>query len=41
MSSGDLLYDARSSNPVFCDNLEGWEEGQQGEDIGIPMADSS
>ena len=40
MSSGNLLYDAGSSNPVLCDNLEGWEEGQQGEDIGIPMVDS-
>ena len=23
--SGNLLHDAGSSNPEFCDNLEGWE----------------
>ena len=22
--SGNLLYDAERSNPVLCDNLEGW-----------------
>ena len=25
IASGDLLYDAGSSNSVLCDNLEGWE----------------
>ena len=24
MACGNLLYDAGSSNPVLCDNLEGW-----------------
>ena len=24
-ASRNLLYDARSSNSVFCDNLEGWD----------------
>ena len=24
MAGGNLLYDAGSSNPVLCDNLEGW-----------------
>ena len=23
--SGNLLYDPGSSNPVVCDNLEGWD----------------
>ena len=23
--SGNLLYDVGSSNPVLCDNLEGWD----------------
>ena len=46
MASGDLPYDARSSNPVLCDNLEGWDgvgdrwETQEGGDIHIPVADS-
>ena len=45
-SSGNWLYDARSSNPVFCDNVEGWNgtgggrEVQEGGEICIPMADS-
>ena len=45
-ASGNLLYDAGSSNLVLCDNLEGWDgeggerEVQEGGDIGIPMADS-
>ena len=46
MASGNLLYDARNSNLVFCENLEecvGWggrqEEVQEGEDTCIPMAD--
>ena len=38
-ASGNLLYDAGSSNQVLCDNLEGWEV-QEGGDIYIPMADS-
>ena len=25
VNSGNLLYDAGSSNPVLRDNLEGWE----------------
>ena len=42
-----LLYDAGSSYPVLCNNLDGWDavgDGmgvQEGGDIGIPMADSS
>ena len=45
-ASGNLLYDARHSNLVLCDNLAGWdgEDGgrkvQEGGDIGISMADS-
>ena len=45
-ASGNLLYDAGSSNLVLGDNLEGWDgeggerEVQEGGDIGIPMADS-
>ena len=46
MASGKLPYDAGSSDPVLCDNLEGWmgwevgEEAQEGGDICVPMADS-
>ena len=46
IASGNLLYDAGSSNPVLCDNLEGRDgvgngrEIQEGGDIHIPMADS-
>ena len=45
VGSGNLLYDAGSSNQVLCDNLEGWD----GEEVGvrfkregthIPMADA-
>ena len=25
IASGNLLYDARSSDQVLCDNLEGWD----------------
>ena len=45
-ASGNVLYDAGSSNLVLCDNLEGWDgegggtEVQEEGDIGIPMADS-
>ena len=45
-NSGNLLSDIRSSNPVFCDNVEGWDgveggrEVQEGGNICIPMADS-
>jgi len=41
-----LLYDAGSSNPVLCDNLEELDgvgderEVEEGEDICLPMADS-
>ena len=44
-ASGNLLYDAGSSNLVLCDNLEGWNgvgdgrEVQEGEDICTPVAD--
>ena len=42
----NILYDAGNSNPVLCDNLEGWDgvrnrkEAQEGGDICTPMADS-
>ena len=45
-AGGNLLCDAGSSNPVFCDNLEGWDEAggrrevQAGGDICMPVADS-
>ena len=45
-AGGNLLYDAGSSNSVFWDNLEGWDEVggvkevQEGGDIRIPVADS-
>ena len=41
IARGDSLYDAGSSDLVFCDNLEGWDgvgagrEGQEGEDMCI------
>ena len=42
----NVLYDAGNSNPVLCDNLEGWD-GQEVEgrfkkegDVYIPMAES-
>ena len=41
-----MLYDAGSSNPVLCDNLEGRDgvgsgrEIQEGGDVHIPMSDS-
>ena len=44
--SGNLLYEAGNSNPVLCDNLEGWDGvrggrgGQEGGDIYILMDDS-
>ena len=46
MASGNLLYDAGSSNRVRSDNPEGWDgigggrEVHEGVDICIPMADS-
>ena len=46
IASGNLLYDTRSSNPMFCDNLEGWDgvgggrEVQEGGNIYTPVTDS-
>ena len=46
IASLNLLYDAGSSNPVLCDNLDkwGWVEGKREVEKGgylyIPMADS-
>ena len=46
-ASGNLLYEAGSSNPVLrdnpvgCDRVGGRREVQKGGDICIPMADSS
>ena len=46
IASGNLLYDTGSSDPVLCDNLEGWggvgggRKDQEGEDICVPMTDS-
>ena len=43
---GNLLYDTRNSNLMFCDNLERWNgvgggrEVQEGGDSCIPKADS-
>ena len=43
--SGNLLYEAGNSNPVLCDNLEGWDGvrggrgGPEGGDIYILMDD--
>ena len=28
-----LLYDARKLNPIFCDNLEGWDGEEGGREI--------
>ena len=45
-ANGKVLYNTWSSNPVLCDNLEGWDgvggrrEAQQGADICKLMADS-
>ena len=45
-ANGKVLYNTWSSNPVLCDNLEGWDgvggrrEAQQGGDICKLMADS-
>ena len=47
IASGSLLYNIRSSNPVFCDNLQGWDvvgsgrEIYKGGYICIVMAESS
>ena len=44
--SGNLLYDVGSSNPVLCDNLEGWDgvgsgrEVQERRDTCLHVADS-
>ena len=46
IASGNSLYDAGSSNPVLCDNLEGWDgvggrrEVQEGGEICLPVAGS-
>ena len=46
ITSGDLLYEAGSSNPVTYDNLEGWDgmgvgrEVQEGGVTCIPVTDS-
>ena len=46
ITNGNLLYDAGSSKPVLCDNLEGWDgvrggrKFQEGGDICMPMTDS-
>ena len=46
VNSGNFLYDARNSNPMLCDKLEGWDrveggrEVQEGGDICISAADS-
>ena len=45
IASENLLFDAGSSNPVLCDNLEGWhgvEGGREVQERGtcIPMAGS-
>ena len=43
---GNLLYNTGSSNPVLCDNLEGWDgvgggrEVSERGDICISMTDS-
>ena len=45
-ASGNLVYDAGSSNQVLCDNLEGWDrlgggrKVQERGDICMPVADS-
>ena len=46
IASGNVLLIAVSSDPVLCDNLEGWDgvgggrEAQEGGDIYMPVADS-
>ena len=46
MASGNLQYDAGSSNLLLCDNVAGWsvvgggKETQERGDICIPLADS-
>ena len=30
IASGNLLYDAKSSDQVLCDNLEGWDRWEMG-----------
>ena len=45
IASENLLFDAGSSNPVLCDDLEGWHGVGGGREVqeegtGIPMADS-
>ena len=46
VASGNFLDAAGNSNPVLCDNLEGWNvarggrEVPDGGDIHIPMVDS-
>ena len=46
IARGNLLYDAGSSYPVLCGNLEGWDgvgvgrDIHKGGDVCIPMADS-
>ena len=45
IASENLLFDAGSSNPVLCDNLEGWHGVGGGREIQergtcIPMAAS-
>ena len=32
-SSGNLPYEAGSSNPVLCDNLEGWDGVRSGREV--------
>ena len=32
-ASGNLLYDAGSSNQVLCDNLEGWDGVGDGREV--------
>ena len=33
IDSGNLLYDAGSSNQVLCDSLEGWDEVGNGREV--------
>ena len=46
IASGNLLYDAKSSDQVLCDNLEGWDrmgggnEVQEEGDVHTPVAHS-
>ena len=45
ITNGNLLYDAGSSSPALCDNLEGWDgvrsgrKFQEGGDTCMPMTD--